>query len=148
MMRYGLILLFLLSSPVMAQLYKWTDENGKVQYSDQPPLDGRDSQKVQTQTKNTSSSDNPAAKSLAEKSLEFRKRRAAAEEAEAKETKEAAQAKQKKENCEQARGRLSALESGVRITKYDAAGERVFLTDEDRTREIPQVQKEIDHWCK
>ncbi|KAF0812460.1 hypothetical protein IGB42_03129 [Andreprevotia sp. IGB-42] len=40
-MRVGLFAVIcaaLLSMPVEAKLYRWVDENGKVQYSDKPPL--------------------------------------------------------------------------------------------------------------
>jgi len=37
MMRYATLLVCLLAGPALADMYKWTDENGKTHYSDQPP---------------------------------------------------------------------------------------------------------------
>jgi glutaredoxin len=37
MRRHILVFLFLLPVMVQAQVYRWVDENGKVQYSDKPP---------------------------------------------------------------------------------------------------------------
>ncbi len=40
MTRYLPLALCLLALPVWAETYKWTDENGKVHYSDQLPPAG------------------------------------------------------------------------------------------------------------
>jgi glutaredoxin len=36
-MKRWILTLFILSSPVFAGVYKWTDENGRIHYSDTPP---------------------------------------------------------------------------------------------------------------
>lgn len=38
-MRYVLLLLMFVSADMSAGIYKWTDENGKVHFSDKPPLE-------------------------------------------------------------------------------------------------------------
>ena len=45
-MRYGLLLCCLLPLIGFAESYRWTDEDGKVHFSDQPPP-GRDSDKAE-----------------------------------------------------------------------------------------------------
>src|SRR3954451_6345371 len=37
MTRYALLMLCLLAASASADTYKWTDEDGKVHYTDQPP---------------------------------------------------------------------------------------------------------------
>lgn len=51
-MRAGVVLLsMLLAPPVLAGVYKWTDAQGRIQYSDTPPLAAKASQlKLQTYT--------------------------------------------------------------------------------------------------
>ena len=89
-----------------------------------------------------------AAKSMADKELEFRKRRVESEEAKAKQAKAEADAKVREQNCAQARGQLRSLQEGRRIVKYNAAGERVFLDDQARPEETARAQKSVDDWCK
>ena len=60
--------------PVAAALYKWVDANGRTVYSDQPPT----SPNLKAETLNAAApASNPnAAKELAQKDLELRKRQA------------------------------------------------------------------------
>ena len=87
-------------------------------------------------------------KTLAEKELEFRQRRAAAAEAEAKAEKERQKAAELARQCEQARGQLTALQSGQRMARYSSSGERQLLDDAARGTEIERTQKYIDANCR
>lgn len=168
---------FLAFSPLAeAQLYKWVDETGKTVYSDQPPLENVKDQKTfnKSGTKypsESSTTESPTTpdtantntgttttipettkptgpKTLAEKELEFRKRRAEQEEAQAKAAKEQAEAKTNQEKCLQARGSLQKLESGGRVTKFNDKGEVVYLDDNERQREIVEAKKVVAALCK
>jgi len=148
--------------PVAAgQMYKWTDADGKVHYSDQqPPVNAR---KQETMTPSRSPApietaapagqpgEAPAAtgpKTAAEQEMEFRKRRVEAAEAEAKRQKEAQAAADKQRNCTNARNNLAALERGGRVTRTDANGEQVFLSDAEMAAEVPNARRVADTWCK
>lgn len=87
-------------------------------------------------------------KTIAEKEVEFRQRRAATTEAEAKAEKERQQADERARNCEQARGQLTALQSGQRLARYNSKGERELLDDAGRSSEIERTQKYIEANCK
>jgi len=87
-------------------------------------------------------------KTIAEKEVEFRQRRAATAEAEAKAEKERQQADERARNCEQARGQLTALQSGQRLARYNSKGERELLDDAGRRAEIERTQKYLDATCK
>jgi hypothetical protein len=147
-------LLFLLAcAPLHAQVYKWVDSQGNVQYSDQPPASAKGTKKLnvnpQPSAAPVSKEASPkAAKTTAEKEMEFRKRHVESEEAKAKEAKAEADAKIRQQNCAQARGQLRALQEGRRIVKYNDAGERVFLDDQARPEETARAQKAVDDWCK
>jgi hypothetical protein len=48
-MRVGVILFLLFSAPLaFGQVYQWVDENGVRHFSDQPPPDGRESERART----------------------------------------------------------------------------------------------------
>lgn len=154
-MRQLLIIISLLmvATVTKADVTKWVDANGMVHYSDQPPPPSARSQKI------LDLKDNPALpkaasdikdgeKSLAEKDLEFRKRRVQAEETAAKQAKEQEEAKNRKANCEQARNQLKALQEGQRVAKFNEKGERIFLEGSDRDKAIEETKKSADSWCK
>jgi len=43
---------------------------------------------------------------------------------------------------------LRTLQSGQRISSTNAAGERVFIDDEERAKEIERTQRAVNDWCK
>ena len=90
----------------------------------------------------------PAAKSPAEREAEFRKRNLERQEAEAKEEKAKAGAIEAARHCSNARSRLKTLQDGMRILRADPnTGERSYLPDQDRPREISDAQQAVDSWC-
>ena len=158
MMRYVPLALCLLIAPVWADLYKWTDENGKIHYSDQPPLSNVKKPETIKQPKPAATA--PAAageggkppsaapKTAAEQEMEFRKRRLEAAEAEAKAEKDAQEAQEKKRNCERSKAQLASLENGGRITRSAANGEQIYLNDQEIAKELANARKITDSWCK
>jgi len=154
-MRQLLIIISMLmvATVTNAGVSKWVDAEGKVHYSDQPPPSTAKSQKnLDIQTGPASPQATPdskgGTKTLAERELESRKRRAEAEEAAAKQAEEKKDAKRKQENCAQARNQLQALQEGQRIVKYNEKGERVFLEDSARPQAIEEAKRAADSWCK
>ena len=103
-------LLFAFSSNVHADVYKWVDKDGKIHYSDQPPLAG-DAKKMKKNTKDTGgSSAAPStttakpATSVTDQELDFRKRKMEKEEAEKKSLAEKETAEKNKGYCNNLRG--------------------------------------------
>ena len=116
-----------------AALYKWTDASGRVVYSDQPPQAD-----VKTeQLRGAPPPANPnAAKELAQREAEFRKRQAEASKAAEKAGKERSTNAEHAESCAQAKGQLKQLaESPLAIYRYDEKGERVVMDEDARGRE-------------
>jgi Domain of unknown function (DUF4124) len=157
MTRYVALALCLLIAPVWADLYKWTDENGKIHYSDQPPSSSVKRPETIKQPKGSTpapaaagDSTKPAAgpKTAAEQEMEFRKRRLEAAEAEAKAEKDAQAAEEKKRNCERSKAQVASLETGGRITRSAANGEQVYLNDQEIAKELASARKIADSWCK
>jgi Skp family chaperone for outer membrane proteins len=137
----------LASAPALAALYKWTDANGRVTYSDQPPAGN-----VKVETLNTPPPPaNPnAVKDLAAKDAELKKTKQARTEEETKANKARVEANQLRENCERARGQMIALGNSDQVVLYstNAQGERVVMTDEIRVRERLRLDAWIRDNCK
>lgn len=150
----------LLVAPAAAQqMYKYIGPDGRVQYSDRPPLSG---QKVEKITGSRISSVGPggaigagsdgartnAPKTPAEQEQAFRQRRVEAEEKAKKEEKLAQETRAKEESCAGARRELAGLQSGGRVARLNEQGERIFLEDDQIQQEIARIQREIAVGCK
>lgn len=147
------------AAPTLAATYKWTDANGEVHYSDQPPppsVKGPVTVKPGKSSTNasgaapaaTDKAAPPKAKTYIEQEAEFRKRQVEAAEREAEEKKKAEEASTKKQNCDQARAQLQGLQSGGRVTRTNAKGEREYLNDAQIADAIANAKKSADSWCK
>ncbi|MFZ6753516.1 DUF4124 domain-containing protein [Undibacterium sp. Dicai25W] len=136
--------------------YVWVDEHGNKQFSDTPPpssvpknriLKGKNLIDSNTDTGDASSSskaaDTPRQKtdSIASRNEDYNKRKAE----QAEKDKKAAEAQQaandKSKNCERVKSYQKTLESGARVTATDKNGERNYLTDEQREKELADTKK-------
>jgi len=150
--------LWLVSAPAMAQTYKWTDADGKIHYSDQPPPANVKEQVTVKPRKPSASAPNAApagndaspakARTYVEQEAEFKKRQVETAEREAEEKKKAAEAAEKKQNCNQARAQLRSLQAGGRVTQTNAQGEREYMSDAQIGQAIESAKKSVDSWCK
>lgn len=150
--------LFGLTSAAFGQ-YVWIDEKGVKQYSDMPPPRSVPPNRILKQPRGAApvvNDESPAAPAapnakppmtLAEKNADFQKRRAEQAEKEKKAEEEAKQAADKARNCERARAYKRTLESGERIANVDKNGERTFISDDQRSRDIAET-KNILADCK
>src|SRR5512146_1545203 len=120
-----------------AALYKWTDANGRVVYSDQPPMNAAKAEML----RGAPPPANPnAAKELAQREAEFRKRQADAAEVATKADKERMNAAKLAESCAQARSQLAQLAaSQLAVYRYNDKGEREVLDDDARGRERAKI---------
>lgn len=142
------------------QLYKYVGPDGKVQYSDRPPPDGRKAEKVTGSRLSsvpagttTAAASGDAAKSAtpktaAEQEQAFRQRQIDADEKARKDEKLAQQQQQQAESCANARRELAGMQSGARVARLNESGERVFLDDAGVQSEISRLQREIASGCK
>jgi hypothetical protein len=136
-----------------AQTYQWKDSSGRTVISDNPPpASARGAKALGTSPAPAPAASAPqttdAAKTTAEKDMEFKKRQQEAREKSDKEAKEAAQAAQLRETCERARTHLQALESGRRMILPDGKGGETFLEDAQRGGEIERARNAIAESCK
>ena len=142
------------SASASAQLYKWVDKDGRVQYGDNPPPNTKATRLKPPPGVPSASAPADAKKDGASKNkplspeAAFKKRQQERQEQEQKTGKERADAEQRRAGCDQAQASLRQLQSGQRMSTVNAAGERVFIDDEQRAKEIERAQKSVAEWCK
>jgi Domain of unknown function (DUF4124) len=129
-----------------AQLYKWTDKNGKVQYSDTPPpADAKSSSALKVDAAPPPA---PARSgTLSEQEKAFQKRRNDLAASATKAETEKVSAEEKANRCGEARAYLATLNDGGRIARTNAQGERELLNDEDIDRQKLRAQRAINESC-
>jgi hypothetical protein len=130
-----------------AQVNKCLDASGKVVgYGSQCPPGTR---QETTGIRNAPSAPASSSRSIAEQEAEFRKRQIEKQDAEAKAEKSAARREERTRACDSARSYFKTLQSGMRVARTDPnTGERVFLGDGDRAREMATAQRAVDANCR
>ena len=132
---------------VSAALYKWTDANGRVIYSDQPPMGNV---KVETINGPPPPANPNAVQELAAKEAELKKAKQTRTEDEAKANKARVDGNQLRENCDRARGQMYTLGNSDQVVIYstNAKGERVAMDDAARARERQRLDTWVRENCK
>jgi len=149
-MRYSprlllLMPLFLLPGSAAAQtMYKWVDENGRVTYSDQPPVGNVKSKEV---INIPGAAPTGALRQMTDQDSQFKKRQDDAAKAQAAAAKKEDLDKQRAENCTRARGELRALRDNVPFTRVTESGERVLLDGGARETESKRLETYIEENC-
>ncbi len=144
---------FFVCASAFAQ-YVWLDEKGVKQYSDTPPPMSVPNSRIlkapgkisaaptpQEGAAPAQDADQPKPVTTASKNEEFNKRRADQAEKEKKAAEEQRIASDKSKNCERARSYQRSLESGVRIATTDAKGEKSYMTDEQRAKDLAEAKR-------
>ncbi len=151
LLRYGFLAAALVALPAGAQLYKWTDANGRVQYSDKPPPAGQKATAMSKATMSpvTSTEGAPAAaeKSPADREQEYRKRQADQQEAQKKQDQLAEERRIKQANCDTVQKQLAAMQAGQRMVTFDANGERRYLDDAEIQQSMQRAQQDAAKYC-
>ena len=129
--------------PAHAQMYKWVDSAGRVQYSDNPPA-GVNAEPVKSRVSSVQSATPSQPESAADKEQAFRKRQAEAEGAAKKQDQ---RQQESREACTSARSRLAGLEAGGRQVRFDPSGERHYLDDQQIAQEKTQAQQDAAKYC-
>ncbi|OYT93953.1 MAG: DUF4124 domain-containing protein [Burkholderiales bacterium PBB3] len=155
-----------------AAQWQWLDKDGRKVFSDRaPPPDileknilKRPGGKVTPPTapaaqEGASSTDQTAAASPAvpasaakgvgvDKELEAKKKQAADAEAAKRKAEEEKIVKAKIENCARAKQAKAGLDSGIRISRVNGAGEREVMDETARAAEAKRIQAIMDTDCK
>jgi len=138
-----------LSPAAFAQLYKYTDKDGKTVYTDQPPANA-ESKPIRVQTAPPAAAPSTAAqsKTALDKDKELDKGRKEAAEKSKKAEQAAKREADNEQRCADARSNYELYESGGRIAKRNAQGERVFLEQTEIDAEKQKARAVMDEACK
>jgi Domain of unknown function (DUF4124) len=139
--------LLLAAGPATAALYKWTDANGRVIYSDQPPTGNV---KVESINAPPPPADPNAVKDLANKEMELQKKKQVRAEEDTKAAKARVDANLTREQCDRARGQMITLAQSDQMVLYttNAQGERLAMDDAARLRELQRLDAWVRDNCK
>lgn len=150
--------LLLLSAPAEAQ-WKWRDSRGQIHISDIPPPRDVPEKDVLQRPDLVLRRPAPApvaaasaaaapVKAPVDAELEERKRKAEQEQAARAKADEQRAAAVRKDNCQRARAQLATLDSGQRIARIKADGEREILDDDARAKEAQRAREAIASECR
>lgn len=142
----------LLGSSLAHAQYSWIGENGVRQFSDRPPPPLTPQHKILKAPGRVASTAAPAPqaaapvpakglKTLAEREQEYIARTRLREEQDKKDAAEAQRRRDLAEHCQNARDMRAQVESGMRIARFDAKGERSFIGDEERAAQLARANK-------
>ena len=139
----GAAALALTALPAAATLYKWTDANGRVIYSDQPPIGNF---KVEVISGPPPPANPNAVKELASKEAELQQKKTLRADEEAKAAKTKAETDKKREQCARVRGQVAMMQSdqNMLLFRSNEKGEPVYMDDAARRRERDQ----LDAWVR
>ena len=143
----GALLAIIMAAPLQAALYQWTDENGRVHFSDRPSHESAQ-QKKMPKTKPSG-----ARQSIPEDRQQRRQRMLEVYEKERAEKREAAaEAKQEKEErkrrCIKAKVDYENYNTAGAIYEYQEDGGRKYLSKEQRSDYISRLKAKVDKYCK
>ena len=139
------IALALVATPALAAMYKWTDANGRVIYSDQPPAGNF---KVEAISAPPPPANPNAAKELASKDAELRQKKLSRAEEETKATKARVEANVKRDQCDKIRGQIAVLQSDQNLLyQANAKGGQVYMDNTARRKEREQLGTWIRDNC-
>jgi len=139
-----------------AQLYKWVDKDGKTRYGDTPPPGAK-----ATVMSAPASGSAPAAAPAgapgkdakkgpltpAEQEQDYRRRQLEAKKASEKDERESKDKAARQEACAQASEAVRTMETGQRISRVNAAGERYFVGDDEVAQELAKARQAQQKNC-
>ncbi|MBL8484094.1 MAG: DUF4124 domain-containing protein [Rhodocyclaceae bacterium] len=149
--RLGLSLLvsgLLAAGPAAGQnVYRWVDAQGVTHYSETPPP-GVNAERKQLRPAGAARPADTGATDWSEANRRFDARRMDQrdDEREARE-KQHADAASRREHCDAMHDRMDTLRREAPVYRMNGAGEREYLDDEERRRELELTRKELAQAC-
>lgn len=136
-MKHLLLILALAASPAWAQIYRWVDEKGRVQYGEKPPAGAKSTPLRPPQPPGAAQ----PPRDVAGQEQDFRRRQL---ERGQEEERQAGEAQANRARCEQAKEELALVES-VGVVYRREKGEKVYL---DRSAEIERRRAQVARYCR
>lgn len=143
-----IVLLSLALSPLAAaaEMYKWVDEKGHTVYSEQPPPDGKAS-KVDIRPSPPGTGAAPT--DWKQKEIDARQTRITKEQQDQNQKAvEQNAASARKNNCLESQRQLSIAQAPRPVYEVNEKGEKVYLDDKARQRQIDGWQANVKKYCE
>lgn len=137
---FSALAILFLSASAVAGVYKWTDETGRVHYSDKPPETAAEKLKIVTHRTD------PAQLTARLNQNEARPEIIVADESERKRL-ESEQKARRVENCGRAKKAFDSLMSATRVYEPLPGGERRYLEQNEIDKRKSDAQADVDKWC-
>jgi hypothetical protein len=138
-----------------AQLYKWTDKDGKTRYGDTPPpgvkatvMGAPASGSAPAAPASDAKDAKKGPMTAAEKEQDYRKRQEEAKKEREKEEQDRKDKQAKQDDCVANKEYLMTLESGQRISRTKPSGERYFMDDDQRVQEIAKTKQALQNCAR
>ena len=131
------------------KVYKWVDENGKVHYSDRPISEDAETLEVKN---DVSPEARRKAQQQAQRLIQLQQRRISAElenriDAEREQLEQENQAKELNQACNDARQAIKVLEFQAPVFETTETGERRYIEDDERAKELTRLREAIKEHC-
>jgi hypothetical protein len=133
----------MLSAAASSTLYKWTDADGRVVYSDQPPVDRKVDKTMKRAPAPQASDERPAAEADASR----RNGQDRADVARGDEAKEGKEAGARTDECARVRASLELLKGDGRLFRVDAKGQEVAMDEQARRRATDEANGFLKAYC-
>jgi hypothetical protein len=149
-MRIAILVVAVAASAALgaaAQIYKWTDKDGKVHYGEKPPEDAKTAREVDTKAAGRSTAAPETSQTWKQKEVDFQKRKIESDKAGGHDQDMARYNANKKRLCENARQELDILNGGTPIYSTNSKGERVYMEDSQRATRVQEVKRKIADNC-
>jgi hypothetical protein len=134
------------ASSASAEMYKWTDSNGKTHYSATPPADVN-AKNIEAEIKLSTGKPKAAEAPSVAATTEQTQPEAAPEKALKPEDAAAASEKQHRSYCDQQKESFQKLTTNSLVKFSDDKGER-FLTATEKQEKMALISKNIDTMCR
>jgi hypothetical protein len=135
--------LLLCSASARGEIYKCTDANGGVQFTDRPCTGVSTLIGKKAPPPDARSPDEHLQKTLRLLDALQEER----DQAKREHAQQQAEAEKRKRNCVTARDYLRNITTASRLYRLDEAGNRVIFSDAERTRATNEAQAQVAHWC-
>lgn len=145
LVKSSVIMLWLALMPgmIMAEIYRWVDDSGRMHFGDRPPATGAEQIKLPETTPSPAPDAVDAElRTRVLKMLESERQRRTAQAAE-----EERQLKARRDACEKTRNRLMRFRSVPHIYERQPDGQKRYLSDEERAVEESRMQAQLAKFC-
>ncbi len=141
--------LFFLSAAATT-VYKWTDANGQVHYSDKPPPDQQaEVRTIKTPRPARRDGQTPVPADDSPEKTPATQQGDTADQEKLKQAEEARKKAVRRQNCQIARKNLETLSTMIRVRRQNPeTGEWERMTDVQRARKLKEYKKKIREYCR